>query len=129
MASRFATFRLIPRHGGPRAGVRMRPIIAVVQLGESFADVWQKLIEGEDAECVIAAEAEDLPPQVVACIVSAAGMETECVEAVQALRTAGARQVAVAGADTGHRAAAVALRAGASEYFALPGDQAALRGW
>ncbi|HEU5210995.1 MAG TPA: sigma 54-interacting transcriptional regulator [Longimicrobiales bacterium] len=107
----------------------MRPIIAVVQLGESFADVWQKLIEGEDAECVIAAGAEDLPPQVVACIVSAAGMETECVEAVQALRAAGARPVAVAGADTGHRAAAVALRAGASEYFALPGDQAALRGW
>jgi len=107
----------------------MRPIIAVVQLGESFADIWQTLIEGEDAECVVAAQAQDLPPQAAACIVSAAGLETDCVDPVRALRAAGARQVAVVGADTGHRTAAVALRAGASEYFALPADQVALRGW
>jgi DNA-binding NtrC family response regulator len=60
-------------------------------------------------------------------LLSAGGMEHEAIEALE--RVAVPAHTAVVGADANHRLAVSAVRSGAQEYFALPGDLEALRSW
>jgi DNA-binding NtrC family response regulator len=60
-------------------------------------------------------------------ILAAGGMETEAIAALEAVVVPA--RLAVVGARTDHRLAVSALRSGAGEYFALPGDIEALRSW
>ena len=107
------------------------PMLAVLQRGESFAAVWRELAEAAGARLEFASEAAGLESLAFACAVVAAvpGEEEEAPDRVRSLEAAGARDVAVAGAAPEHRLAVAALRAGAAEYFALPGDLPALRAW
>jgi DNA-binding NtrC family response regulator len=58
---------------------------------------------------------------------AAGGMETAAIAAIE--RLAVPPRTAVVGAMTNHRLAVSAMRAGAQEYFALPGDLESLRSW
>ena len=60
-------------------------------------------------------------------LLSAGGMERDAIEALE--RVAVPAHTAVVGADADHRLAVSAVRSGAQEYFALPGDIEALRSW
>ena len=108
----------------------MEPLLAVLQATESFSEVWAELADSglrlRQAETV-----PELAPlgEAAAVVVVVAGRELEAPELVAAARAAGARALAVVGSDPGHRAAVQALRAGADEYFALPGDVDAVWSW
>lgn len=60
-------------------------------------------------------------------LLAAGGVETEAIGALE--RVAVPSHTAVIGATTDHRLAVSAMRSGAQEYFALPGDLEALRSW
>ena len=106
----------------------MRPVLGVIQVSEAFAGAWPSLA-GADVDVALAATAAELPASVCACVIAAGGAEVEAGAATAETRQVVHADIAVVGADEGHRAAAIAFRAGASEYFALPADQEALRGW
>lgn len=108
-----------------------RPWLAVLQQGDSFAGVWPEMAAAAGAELTVTDAVETLRPLREACalLVVVAGREEEAAREVGQARTAGAGAVAVVGAAAEHRVAVAALRAGATEYFALPGDVEALRSW
>ncbi|MEN8376195.1 MAG: sigma 54-interacting transcriptional regulator [Gemmatimonadota bacterium] len=108
-----------------------RATVAVLALTESFGSAWAEVADAADAALRLESEAGELAPlgEVDALIVGAAGREFDLDADIDSLRSAGAGPIAVVGADTGHRAAVAALGTGAREYFALPGDLAALRAW
>lgn len=60
-------------------------------------------------------------------LLAAGGVESEAIGALE--RVAVPSHTAVVGATTDHRLAVSAMRSGAQEYFALPGDLEALRSW
>ncbi len=60
-------------------------------------------------------------------LLAAGGMERDAMTALE--RIAVPSQTAVVGSTTDHRLAVGAMRGGAEEYFALPGDLEALRSW
>lgn len=107
------------------------PVLAVYRRSESFEAVWRQLAEAAEARLVAAADPAGLGPLADACavIVAVPGEEQEGPARVKAIVAAGAREVAVVGAAAEHRLAVAALRSGAAEYFALPGDLATLRAW
>ncbi|MGH7444755.1 MAG: sigma-54 interaction domain-containing protein [Longimicrobiales bacterium] len=106
----------------------MQPVVGIVTLSDAFAEAWGTLA-GTDVVLVRATAVADLPADVCACVIAAGGTEASAAASVaEARRTLGC-EVAVVGADAGHRAAAESFRAGASEYFALPADYEAVGGW
>ncbi|HUP19480.1 MAG TPA: sigma 54-interacting transcriptional regulator [Gemmatimonadota bacterium] len=107
------------------------PVIAVLQRGDSFERAWPEVAASAKAQLRRGASAESLAPLGDACavLVVVAGREEECAEEVGGALAAGAKRVAVVGSAAEHRVAVAALRSGASEYFALPGDLEALRSW
>ena len=109
----------------------MQPLLAVLQIGESFAGVWTDVAEGADVRLRAAGDPGELAPLGEACalVVVVAGREAEAGEWVSRVRAEGAGPVAVVGAAADHRLAVAALRGGAAEYFALPSDMEALRAW
>jgi len=108
-----------------------RPVLAVLRRSDAFEEVWARLAEEAGAELRLSAEGAELSPLAAAAavLVVAAGEEGRAAEWVRELRSLGAPDPAVVGADDGHRAAVSALGGGASEYFALPGDIGLLREW
>ncbi len=60
-------------------------------------------------------------------LLAAGGVEAEAISVLE--RVAVPSRLAVVGATTDHRLAVSAMRSGAQEYFALPGDLEALRSW
>jgi DNA-binding NtrC family response regulator len=103
--------------------------LLVVARSESFSQVWPQLAHAAGAE----ARVVDAPDQAagaadaLAVILSVAGVEEEGEAALRALSAAGAPPALVVGARTDHRLAVSLVRAGAADYFALPGDLEALR--
>ena len=106
-------------------------VLAALQRGDAFARVWGELAEAADVELRSAPDVGALAPLADACavLVVMPSEEQDAPEWVAAVRAAGARSVAVVGAAAEHRLAVAALRSGADEYFALPVDLGALRGW
>ena len=60
-------------------------------------------------------------------LLAAGGVEHDAIDALE--RVAVPSHTAVVGSSTDHRLAVSAMRSGAQEYFALPGDLEALRSW
>ncbi len=104
--------------------------ILVVQLSESFHSLWVQL--AEDVECGIGVVgAEDapyrVPSDVVAVVIAAGGTELEALAWLERHAAAIATPVFVVGADEDRRIGLQLVRAGASDYLALPEDVELLR--
>jgi DNA-binding NtrC family response regulator len=111
--------------------VAIDPIVVVLTITESFANAWAGLAESARVGLRVSTVAEPLDstdPANCAIVVALAGEETRCADVMGPLAP-GAMPVAVVGAAPDHRIAVTALRSGAAEYFALPHDIEALRGW
>lgn len=104
------------------------PALAVIQLSDSFSAVWADLAtELEIAYRPISRNAEAGRAEVVAVIVAAGGEEDRALDELPAVRVPSAAPFYVVGARESHRFAAEAVRRGAADYFALPGDLDLLR--
>lgn len=105
--------------------------IAVVQLSSSFDAALADLVADAGAAGFMTSESfED--PAFGAChagIVAAGGVEGGAAETVRAWSANSSIPLAVVGAEQDHHVATALVRAGAQEYFALPGDLPMLRGW
>jgi two-component system response regulator HydG len=102
----------------------------VLALSDSFASLWPELA----AECGLTYRTLKNPAELAASqaceaiLVAAGGVERDVEVTLRALPEQRA-DIAVVGAVPDHRLAAALVRAGARDYFALPGDTAALRSW
>lgn len=105
--------------------------IAVVQLSPSFGEALAGLATDAGAVGVVTSEHIDDPGfgSCHAGLVAAGGVEQGATETVRAWSAASSIPLAVVGADPDHHVATALVRAGATEYFALPGDLPMLRGW
>ncbi len=106
-------------------------MLAVLARSDAFADFWAELARTTGAELRLACAVAELPRAGAVCgtIVAVAGEEHAAGELVEELRAQGVGEIVVVGAAVDHRPAVSAIRAGASDYFALPPDLEALRGW
>jgi DNA-binding NtrC family response regulator len=113
---------------GPGDGL---PVIAVITVSDAFSSLWAELAESAGGRVRVGATEAELAPVdgVAGAIVAAGGAEVDAAEAVQGLTELMRAPVIVVGAAEDHRIAAALVRAGASDYFALPTDIDALRGW
>ncbi|MGQ0562366.1 MAG: sigma-54 interaction domain-containing protein [Gemmatimonadota bacterium] len=98
------------------------PRIALLQLSESFESLWPQLAAGSDLLADFTSGAD-------AYVIAAAGIEEEAPAHIAVALAQGAPLVVVAGAAADHRIAVQLILAGASDYFALPGDLERLRAW
>ena len=106
----------------------MQPLIVVAR-SESFSALWPQLAAGAGAEARLVEGVEEVAGAAgaLAVVVSVAGAEEEAEPLLRALAAAGAPAPLVVGARADHRLAVELVRAGAADYFALPGDLEALR--
>ncbi|HYW06898.1 MAG TPA: sigma 54-interacting transcriptional regulator [Longimicrobium sp.] len=105
----------------------MRMKLRVVALSESFGELWPQLAASAGVELAAEGGAEG-GEHVCATLLAAGGAEAAAL-AYLAHSDRDGDATAVVGADTGHRVAAATVRAGADDYFALPGDLAPLHSW
>jgi two-component system response regulator HydG len=103
--------------------------LAVVEVTESFSAVWPQLAQelGTELSVLGAEEATGAGAGALAMVIAAAGAEESAVEVLRSLRARCAPTPLVVGASTDHRMALVLAKAGAADYFALPGDLGLLR--
>jgi DNA-binding NtrC family response regulator len=101
----------------------------VVQLSESFADLWDHIGEDLGVEVRLTGDtgAYTVGPDVAAIILAAGGVEREALEWLDGHESPLAVPAIVVGADPGRRTAAQLVARGASDYFALPEDVEILR--
>jgi two-component system response regulator HydG len=97
------------------------PRIGLIRLSDSFEELWPDVARTVGAELEL-----DITPALAAVLIAAGGVEEEAIGRLGELPHV---PIAIAGAAPDHRLAAALVRAGASEYFALPGDADALRAW
>jgi two-component system response regulator HydG len=103
--------------------------LLVVACSDSFSQLWPQLAAGAGAEARVVAAPDEAAgaADALGVLLSVAGMEEEGEPAIRALLAAGAPAPLVVGARADHRLAVALVRAGAADYFALPGDVEALR--
>lgn len=105
-----------------------RPALAVLSLSDSFQALWGDLAGELDVELrLISRVAEAAGPEVVAVVVAAGGEEDRALDVLPVVRLPNWAPFYVVGARESHRFAAEAVRRGAADYFALPGDLHLLR--
>ncbi|MFN8571586.1 MAG: sigma-54 dependent transcriptional regulator [Gemmatimonadaceae bacterium] len=105
------------------------PKLALLAISDSFLDAWSSLAAEAGLDLVSLESPGDLAGSgAVAAIVAAGGREEELEAMMRSLGNAG-MDVAAVGALPNHRLASTVVRAGATEYFAIPGDLALLRTW
>jgi DNA-binding NtrC family response regulator len=104
--------------------------LLVVARSDSFSQLWQQLAQGAGAQARVVSAPDEAAgaADALAVLLSVAGVEEEAEPAIRALAAAGAPAPLVVGARADHRLAVALVRAGAADYFALPGDLEALRG-
>jgi DNA-binding NtrC family response regulator len=105
------------------------PALAVLALTDSFSAVWPELA----AECGLSLTTLGEPAGFdrlsdAVGVISGAGAE-ESLEPTFHQAASGGIEIAAVGALPNHRLAAAVVRAGAADYFALPGDHDLLRSW
>lgn len=106
-----------------------QPHLVVVTTTESFASLWPALAVECDAAVTVTNDPGEVAPRADAVgLVVAAGDEEHLVPLVRRLVGSG-MEVAAIGARADHRLAGTLGRAGAAEYFALPGDRDVLASW
>ena len=101
--------------------------LVVIARSDSFSAVWPELAARAGAELRLVADAAACGRSEEAAIVAVGGVEEEGEAEVRTLVAAGAAPPLVVGARADHRLAAMLVRAGAGDYFALPDDIEALR--
>ena len=103
--------------------------LVVVACSDSFSALWPQLAAEVKVEPRVLDGAGEVGSahDAVAVLLSVAGVEEEAEPVLRALSAAGAPAPVVVGARADHRLAVSLVRAGASEYFALPGDLEGLR--
>ena len=113
----------------PRGSTRVT--VVVLALTESFAHEWRSLAPAAIADVHVVRVVDEIPltGELRAVIVAAGGGEEQLDQIVTRVRSTRGTEVVAVGASTDYRVAASAIRHGATEYFALPGDWAALREW
>jgi len=105
------------------------PQLRVLALSDSFATLWPSLAESHGLTLIDVHEVGALQPHAVAVsIISAAGHEHE-LESLLTQVPRGNEYLVVVGSLADHRLAVEVIRAGAVEYFALPGDLPMLQSW
>jgi DNA-binding NtrC family response regulator len=99
-------------------------VLHVVQLSESFAELWQRLGGMLDAPVTVveAGEHAGVPHDAAAVVLAAGGAENEAMEWLEREGVRPAVPVYVVGADPERRTAVRTVTAGAADYFALPED-------
>jgi DNA-binding NtrC family response regulator len=104
-------------------------ILVVVASTESFSALWPQLARELGLELVVreADEATAVPGGALAVVIAVAGAEEDAVEILRTLRARCAAVPLVVGASADHRLALSLARAGATDYFSLPGDLEILR--
>ena len=105
------------------------PTLTVLSLSDSFAAMWPALA----AECGLGLATVAEPAAFARLtgtvgVIAAGGAERELEGAVRQA-TGGVASIAAVGALPDHRLAAAVVRAGAAEFFSLPGDYELLRSW
>jgi DNA-binding NtrC family response regulator len=115
------------RYAAPSSDRSAVTQLVVVARSDSFSAVWPELAALAGAELRVVADAEACGPLEEAALLGVAGVEEEAEGEVRALAAAGSPAPLVIGARADHRLAATLVRAGAGDYFALPGDIEALR--
>jgi DNA-binding NtrC family response regulator len=103
--------------------------LIVVARSESFSSVWPQLAAGTGTEARVVEQADDAGPaaDALAVVLAVAGVEEEAEPLLRSMAAAGSPAPLVVGAREDHRLAVSLVRAGAADYFALPGDLEALR--
>ena len=105
------------------------PALTLLAITDSFAAEWPKLAAECGLELTTVTEAASFDRRTGTIgIVSAAGDEEQLESALLEM-DGGRMPIAAVGARPDHRIASAVVRAGAAEYFALPGDHALLRSW
>jgi DNA-binding NtrC family response regulator len=103
--------------------------LRLLALTDSFHAAWAGLASASGLTLVHVAAPSLLEPRKgVLTLVSAAGDEGR-LEAVLRQVPSGNTLIAVVGAEPDHRIAVTAIRGGADDYFALPGDMPRLESW
>ncbi len=102
--------------------------LTVVARSDSFASVWPALAAraGAEAQVVPSPDEVGTAADAVAVVLNVAGVEEEAEPLLRSLAAAGAPAPLVVGVRAEHRLAAALVKAGAADYFALPGDLHAL---
>jgi two-component system, NtrC family, response regulator HydG len=108
-----------------------QPTIAVLRLNDAFEAVWPALASETGAELRTGQTVAELAPlgEVEAVLVACGGAEEEAFAPIAEVGAAARVPVVVAGATADHLIAIALVRAGAGDYFALPGDHERLRAW
>jgi DNA-binding NtrC family response regulator len=109
----------------------MQPSLAVLNLSDSFCELWPKLARSAGADLRSADKVTELKHLDEACAVllAAGGAERDAVAAIEALLRRESPPIAVVGVEKDYRLVASLLRSGADNYFALPDDLGTMRGW
>ncbi len=113
----------------PQEGMAERMTILVVQLSESFADLWEHLGRdlGVEFRLVGLEDAGAAGPEIAAVVLAAGGAEREAREWLDSHEPPSAVPVIIVGSDPGRRIATQLVAHGANDYFALPEDVEILR--
>src|SRR5579862_6730424 len=106
-----------------------RPRLVIVQNGESFRAVWPHIAAECDADLAVTADPGDVAPRTDAVALVVAPGEEEQLEPLVRRLVGSGMEVGAVGARADHRLAGTLGRAGAAEYFALPGDRDVLASW
>ncbi|HSB53289.1 MAG TPA: sigma-54 dependent transcriptional regulator [Gemmatimonadales bacterium] len=108
------------------------PQLTLVRLSDSFAAIWPELASECGLDLVMADSGQEEAPTPARLggitAINVAGSEGTLGSVLSRLSHYG-QAVAAVGASADHRVAMSAVRAGATEYFALPQDYELLRSW
>ncbi len=104
-----------------------RPSFSVCEFSDSFHSLWAEMAEELGAVCTTRSPQDPPDPATVATIVAAGGEEEHALDLLPTIRQPHGVPLYVVGAAESHRFAVEALRRGATDYFALPGDLDLLR--
>jgi DNA-binding NtrC family response regulator len=100
------------------------PKVVVVQLSEAFGDVWSWVVDELGDGVAVVNSHNGLPqgPDVAMVVLSAGAAERDALAWLESHALPDAVPAVVVGIDYGRRLPVQALRAGATDYFALPDD-------
>jgi DNA-binding NtrC family response regulator len=107
------------------------PQLTLVRISDSFEAIWPGLASECGLDLVLADSTQEEAPQGKTggiTAINVAGSE-DTIGSVLSRFGRNGQDVAAVGASSDHRIAMSAVRAGASEYFALPQDYELLRSW
>ncbi len=124
--------QVVPIAGAPRLSPSCHNTelsLSVLSLSASFGAVWADLASDVGLTMREVSDIADVGHVAGTIALIAAGGEEDQVERLLRSNPVPDLEIAVVGAIASHRLAVTVVRAGAAEYFALPGDLELLRSW